>query len=416
MADSRTIAILGLNYPPEQTGIAPYTGALATGLVGRGWAVGAQVAHPHYPAWRIARGYGEWTRRETLNGVRLTRRRHYVPGRPRGVRRLLSELSFGARLLLRRRGRSTPSARSRTGTSATIAVSPALFSTWLASWRRGRAPFIVWVQDLYTLGLAETGEGGGLVARITRHIESRTLRRADRVVVIHERFADYVVRELGVAPDRVVVIRNWTHLPLTVPATGSASRDAFGWRAGDTVVLHAGNMGVKQGLEHVVAAAREADRREAPVRFVLLGGGGEHDRLVESARGIERIEFLDPLPDDRFRGALAAADLLLVNEKPGVAAMSVPSKLTSYFDAGRPVIAATDPTGITAAELAASGGGIVVPAGESGSLIDAVLALRADPQRAAALGAAGRRYRETVLDQDAAIDQWEAMLHGLLSQ
>ena len=38
------------------------------------------------------------------------------------------------------------------------------------------------------------------------------------------------------------------------------------------IALHAGNMGVKQGLENVVEAARQADATRSPVRFVLLGG------------------------------------------------------------------------------------------------------------------------------------------------
>lgn len=229
----------------------------------------------------------------------------------------------------------------------------------------------------------------------------------------HERFADYVARELGVAPENIVVIRNWTHLPPSPPIDREAARKARGWAPGDTMVLHAGNMGAKQGLDNVVDAARLADAQLAPVRFVLLGDGGERDRLRELAGGIERIEFIDPLGTEEFRAALAAADVLLVNEKPGVAEMAVPSKLTSYFDAGRPVVAAINVAGITASELAAADAGIVVPAGEPDQLIDAVLRLRADPALAAQFGAAGRRYRETVLDQDAATARWAALIEDL---
>ena len=86
---------------------------------------------------------------------------------------------------------------------------------------------------------------------------------------------------------------------------------------------------------------------------VLLGVGARWRALQEQARGLRSMEFVDPLPDGRFEDALAAADLLLVNEKPGVLDMCVPGKLTSYFAAGRPVLAATDPRSGAAAEVSA---------------------------------------------------------------
>ncbi len=399
------VAILGLNYPPEPTGNAPYTGSLAAGLAARGHAVAVHTAHPHYPEWRIRPGYGQRTRTETVDGVTVVRRRHYVPNPPRGVRRLVSELSFGARVLLGR--------LRLPGDAVVVAVSPALFASWLALARVGRRPLIVWVQDLYTLGLAETGEGSGLVARITRRVEAATLRRADRVVVIHERFARFVIDELAVPADRVEIIRNWTHLAPGEHLDPQEARRMLGWPAEGILAVHTGNMGAKQGLENVVDAARRADAALAAVTFLLVGHGGERDELERQAAGIERLRFVDPLPDDRFRAALAAADVLLVNEKAGVSSMAVPSKLTSYFDAGRAVIAATDPDGITAGEIAASGAGIVVPAGDPAALLDAVLTLGADGERSAQLGRSGRRYRETVLSQDSALDSWERLVDAV---
>lgn len=403
MASPLRVAIVGLNYPPESTGIAPYTGAFAAELAERGHDVVANVGHPHYPDWRFYPGYGQWTSKQHDSGLEIRRRRHWVPNPPRGLRRLLSEVTFGLRLLF---GCWGPR-------DVTVAVSPALFSTALASMRPRRVPFVVWVQDIYTLGLEETREGGALAARVTRWVESRTLRRADLVVVIHERMADYVVRNLHVDRNRVEVVRNWTHLKGSEPVDLAGARTQRTWPADTTIVLHAGNMGVKQGLETVLDAARLADQRRENVRFVLLGGGSERERLVNASRDIDRVEFLSPLPDAEFRAALMCSDILLVNELPGVAEMAVPSKLTSYFDAGRPVIAATDPSGITASEIMAASAGIVVPAGDPEALLNAALQIRMLEDGGQEFGKNGRRYRETVLDQAVAIERWSVLLEGL---
>ncbi len=401
------VSILSLNYPPEPTGIAPYTGALAVGLTKLGHHVTAHVAHPHYPEWTMREGYGQWTRVDDLDNVKVMRRLHYVPRSPRGIRRLASELSFGVRLVAARWARP----------QVIIAVSPSLFCTAMAALRlrvtASRPPLIVWVQDIYTLGLSETAEGNRLVRAITRWVESRTLRAADRVVVIHQSFANFVTQELGVAGSRVVVVRNWTHLAKSEQTDALVAKAALGWPENVTLAVHTGNMGVKQGLENIVDAARAADERDTPVHFMLVGEGGERRWLEERARGISRLTFVDPLGDEEYRLALAAADVLVVNEKPGVSAMAVPSKLTSYFGAGRPVVAAADLCGITASEIAAASAGVIVPAGNPDALLNAVLKVIADPEAAAQLGRNGRCYRDSVLDQDAAIERWANIIDDI---
>jgi glycosyltransferase involved in cell wall biosynthesis len=393
-----------LHYPPEPTGNAPYSGALAAGLAAAGNSVTVHAAHPHYPEWKIYDGHGGWRKVEQRQGVELHRRLHYVPRPPRGIRRLISEISFGIRLVFARWG----------SPGVVIALSPPLFSAALAAARLRLTPhrpkLLVWVQDIYSLGLAETGQGGAFVQRVTRWVERQTLGSADRVIVIHERFADFVTKDLGIPSSKVVVLRNWTHLPPSAAVDAAAAKTTLGWPGSATLAVHTGNMGAKPGLENIVDAARLADERNAPVHFILVGNGSERDALKEHALGVSRLTFVDPLGDNDFRLALGAADVLLVNEKPGVSAMAMPSKLTSYFDAGRPVVAATDPGGITGSEMAVAQAGVVVPAGDAAALLDAVLAMRENPEVAAQYGANGRRHRETHLDEGQAIGEWQRLI------
>ncbi len=275
-------------------------------------------------------------------------------------------------------------------------------------------PFVVWVQDLYGLGVAETGQGSQTAARAIGRMEAWLLRSADAVVVIHQRFADRIHRDFGVPIKRIVVIRNWTHLPPMPAVDVDATRQKFGWPRDEVVVVHSGNMGVKQGLQHVVQAGRLSALRDARVRFVLIGDGSHREELERLAgEQPASVQFMAPLDDGDFPAALQAADVLLVNELPGVSEMAVPSKLTSYFAASRPVIAATDLAGITADEVRAAGAGIVVPAGEPEALLDGVIRLTADEQACKTYGENGRHYRETVLDETSAIDRFGSLLANL---
>ena len=239
-----------------------------------------------------------------------------------------------------------------------------------------------------------SARSAGLAARL----EGGLLSRADGVAVVHENFTRNL-EGLGVDPAAVTVIRNWTHVT-TSNADRSAVRERLGWAPDEIIALHAGNMGRKQGLENVVEAARLAACSR--VRYVLLGDGGQRRHLEEVAAGVDAITFLDPLPGGEFEDALAAADVLVLNEAATVAEMSVPSKLTSYFSAARPVVAATDPRSAAAAEIDRSGGGVRCATGDPAALHAAVEALGNDPQRSADIGARGRAYAEQHLTVSAA--------------
>ncbi|SKA82272.1 Glycosyltransferase involved in cell wall bisynthesis [Agreia bicolorata] len=399
--------MVGLNYSPEPTGIAPYTTSLANGLADRGHCVVVKTTHPHYPDWRIRSGYGRWSQSENLAGVHVQRLLHYVPQQPSSLRRVLSELSFGVRAVCSRWG----------SPDLVILVSPALFSSAVAAVKMRMmlrsVPHVVWVQDIYGLGVAETGAGGGRLAKLISSLESMVLRSASGVAVIHDRFAEHVEKRLRVQSSRVRVVRNWTHLEELDLPPRETTRLSLGWGTDLMVALHAGNMGVKQGLENVVRAARLAEERGDNVRFVLLGKGNQRDKIELLARGLKNIQFIDPLPDLEYQATMAAADALIVNEKPGLAEMAVPSKLTSYFSTGLPIIAATDLGSVTAGEVETSGGGIRVDAGDPTALLDAVVRLGNNPDEGQAMGARGLQFRISVLAESAAITNFDSWISSL---
>lgn len=405
MPETLDILILGINYAPEVTGVAPYTTGVARGLAAEGHRVQVITSFPHYPAWRTTPGYEKgWRVREWDGDVELIRVRHPLPRNSVGPGRVLMELVFAAQCLVG--GRRRP--------DLILVMSPALLSVASALLRRrgGRTAVGAVSQDLYSRAFLETAALGGRGAERVAQLERALLSRADGVAVIHTKFRDTLAL-LGVDAGRVTVIRNWAHITPS-SADRAATRAALGWAPDETVVLHAGNMGHKQGLENVVEAARLADRRGDKVRFVLLGDGARRRALQEAADGVGSVEFVDPLPTGPFEDALAAADVLLLNEKPGVSDMCVPGKLTSYFAAGRPVLAATDPRSGAAAEVGAAGAGTMVAAGDPALLLKTAVALAEEPAALAEMSERGRAYAEATLTPQVAIRSYSAWARGLV--
>jgi glycosyltransferase involved in cell wall biosynthesis len=403
------VLIIGINYRPELSGIGPYTAGLAEHLAAQGNRVTVITGIPHYPGWRIGPGtHRELVRDELIDDVRVIRAAHYVPAVQNAARRALYEATFGLTGLIASRGVSRP--------DAILGVVPSLSGGVLAKLlgRRFSAPYGLLFQDLMGPAASQSGiAGGALVARATVRAERWSAAEARAIGVVSTSFVPYLA-SFGVPPGRILHVPNWSRR-----AEPSLSVDAvrarFGWADDRQVVVHAGNMGLKQGLEQVVDAARMAADRGDPVRFVLSGDGSQADAIRAAAHGLDNMDVLGLQPDGLHASLLAAADVLLLSERASQIDMSLPSKLTSYHAAGRPIVAAVPLAGGTASEIERSGAGIVVPAGRPEMLLDALGRLRREPSVAAELASAGPAYAEAHTSARACLARGENLVRRIAS-
>jgi len=403
------ILLIGINYAPEETGIAPYTAGLAEHLAAKGYSVVAVTGLPSYPQWRAYDGYRRllW-KRESVNGVDVRRRWHYVPRQQSAIRRGLYEGTFlltGLSMIALPRP------------DAVMGVVPSLSGGVLArlASRRFRVPYGLIFQDLVGQAAKQSGVGGGgRVARAVRATEGWAARGAAAVGIIAEGFRPYL-ESLGVDAKRIYRVRNWTHVE--APSMDrSLVRKQLGLPKDAAVCIHSGNMGYKQGLENVIECARLAAERDGRLLFVLIGDGNRRSHL-EALAGqykLPNVRFLPLQSREFFPNALAAADLLLVNQRGTVGDMSLPGKLTAYFASGQPVIAAVARDSETAREVAVSGAGVVVEPDDPEALLGAIDGLLGDPAKCDRLGAAGKRWAREKLTPAAALTDYEAFIQALL--
>ena len=373
---------MGINYGPEHSGIAPYTTAACEHLARAGVAVKVMTGVPHYPTWTIPHEYKRaLATREVVNGVVVTRLLHYVPPKQSAVRRALYEATFALHVAWR---------ASNWRGDTVVAVVPSLLSAgaaWLVA-RRSGAKLVIWVQDSMSAAADQSGMSGRrLAAKVIRPIEGWILRRASSVAVISDSFREHA-QSFGVQPESIATVRNWSHV--SAPLSDRVEvRTQRAW-VDRRVILHAGNMGLKQGLERVVEAARLAAESHPELLFVLMGDGSQRGMLEEMAAGLSNLSFIDPVPQDQFMDTLAAADFLLVCESSSVVDMSLPSKLTSYMTAGRPIVGAVRADGATARELEIAEAGRVVEGDDAEALLRTLEDLSGDPAAMDLLGGEGR--------------------------
>jgi glycosyltransferase involved in cell wall biosynthesis len=401
--------ILGSSYAPEETGIAPYTTGLAEHFAAKGHHVTVVTGLPSYPHWQVYPEYRRvmW-RREVRGGVDIRRMRSYVPRRQSASRRALYEATFLAAEL---------TALALPQPDAILGVVPALSAGVAAriAARRFGSPYGLVFQDLTGPAAIQSGvSGGGLAAGVIKATEGWAAQAATAVGIIAEGFGPYL-RSIGVDQNRIIRVRNWMHV-----GDPKLERMAVRRRLGlpqDTVIcLHAGNMGLKQGLTNIIECARLAMEIDSRLLFVLMGDGSQRSHLVDLTQeyNLTNLQFLPIQPAEFFPSVLASADVLLVNQRASVTNMSLPGKLTSYFAAGRPVVAAVSPESETATEVVETGAGVLVTPDQPVHLLEAVRTLAADPVRQERLGAAGRTYARRALNAEQALHDLESLIERVV--
>jgi colanic acid biosynthesis glycosyl transferase WcaI len=395
------ILLLGINYAPEVVGIGPYTTELAEHFAVGGHEVSVLTGFPYYPHWRFDVAY----RRkrpflvERINGVRVVRSPMLLPGEGHSTfRRILFDSSLAVTSLLASAGIGA--------VDVVICVSPPLqlgVTAWLIARSRG-ARLVLHLQDLVPDAALSVGMmGEGRAVRLARRLERFVYSRAELITVISQGFLDNLIAK-GVPKEKLRLLPNWVEASKFTRSQDPAVRATLGAKNGETLILHAGNMGAKQGLETVVDAAAELSNENI---IVALVGDGSHRKPLEdraSRLGLKNLRFL-PLQDD-LPATLAAADVLVLSQRKRVLDSVAPSKLLSYMASGKPVIAAASELSEAARLVRAAECGVVVPPEDPKALAAAMRIARQTPRSYASLGHSGHRYVAEHFGRSFLLGEW----------
>lgn len=404
--------LLSLNYYPDMLGNAPILVGIAEGLVKRGHRVSVVCAFPHHERGQVDEAYhGKLSAVEERNGVKIYRA--YIKEGEAGLKgKLLNYASFSASSLY---------AALRYVRDVDVIFTPSPPITLglidIALRRRFNAPFIYNLQDLFPKVAIELGAlTNPLAIKGFEGLERLVLTQANALSVICEGFKEHAVR-LGVAPERVYVIPNFTDAALITPQAHSSYREAWGIAKDEVVLLFSGRMGYSQALDDVVAAwGLLRDEAEAlKLRLVMVGDGAARADAERALAGDERVTFAPVQPREQLGDLLALADIGLAPLKAGLGGLSVPSKLLGLMASGCACIAQAEEGTDTERFVHEAGAGLVTPPGDVQALADAMRSLATDKARRDEMGARGREAVVARYSEEVVVDAYEQMLLEVIS-
>lgn len=380
------ILIYGINFTPELTGVGRYTGDMAAWLAEQGHAVTVVTGYPYYPHWKLQEGYPVWRwSQRWQDGVSVIRCPLWVPRIPMTGTRILHLLSFALS--------SAPAAllaALRLRPDVVFVVEPTSFCAPVAllAARLVGAESWLHVQDI-EMGAADRL---GLFASKRRGIRAlarsygRFLNAFARVTTLSGPMRAKLA-EFGRPKESIGLFPNWVDTDKYRPVDASALRAEFGIADDDIVVLYAGNLGEKQGVESLLDLAALLEPN-LEIRMVICGSGAARSRIEARLPQHPNVILLDPLPDDRFIELLSVADIHFLPQKHGITHFVMPSKLGPMMASGRVTVAQVE-AGSELSDHLMHCAILVTPEDTKGAA-EAVLALAGDRPRREEVGRRAR--------------------------
>jgi colanic acid biosynthesis glycosyl transferase WcaI len=369
------VLVITQYYHPEPCAGAHRIESLAQAMAAAGMHVTVVAPMPSFPAGRVDAAYRmALFHRESTGGITVVRLRHIATVRRFG--RILAWLSFALLASLY----TMLSRRADVVVISSPPITLALPGLVARYFRRSR--LVVEVRDVFPDLPVQMGawKERGALARLVGALVDRTYAAASLVVAVTPTAIAQVRRRAGNTP--VFLAPNgcdWV-----APQSGVIKR-----RNGEFVATFTGNMGLANGMDVLLDAAKLVEPHD--IRIALVGGGA--DRAHVAARiakeNIANVDLYGVVSREHAVGALKDSDAAIVLLREGINE-SIPTKLFDAFAVGCPVVVCA--AGEARRVVAESAAGICSAPGDAESLADALRRLACDKPLARSFAHAGSRY------------------------
>tara|TARA_Y100001960_G_C14760715_1_gene873949 strand:+ start:1329 stop:2594 length:1266 start_codon:yes stop_codon:yes gene_type:complete len=259
---------------------------------------------------------------------------------------LRSQISFATKMLTH----MYKSEHKKNAPDIVIATSPSILCCLSAYFvaKKLNAKFVFEVRNLIpdTHIAARTIKHDGFYAKMLNAVSNFLYKNADAVTVLSVSMAKTLFYR-GVTKDKIFLVHdgipddfleNADRAKHSLKAT--SIRNSLQIHPMTKIVMFLGVHSTKQGLGQILEAAKILMSRN-DIIFLMAGGGEDKARLMNMARGMPNVKFLDSVLDEEVFGYYACADILLVPHRDSTdIGLHIPMKMFEILATRTPSIAA----------------------------------------------------------------------------
>ena len=261
-----------------------------------------------------------------------------------------------------------------------------------------RAHCILLIHDVYPDVLVATSmwRRNSPPIRFLDWLNVRLYQSMEWIIVLGRDMRRLVLKKLAHNHNRISIIPNWGDVDKVVPLQKKDTRLIRELGLSEKFVIqYSGNIGRTHGLESLIDTALLL-RDHSDVHFLFIGSGAKKPWLEKTVNehGLNNVTVLPLQPRDELCQSLNSCDVAVISFVPGMAGVSVPSRMYNILAAGKPIIAVAEDDSELALVVREEGIGWVVSPNQPVKIGEAVLQARNEPEILKRMGQKAREVAE----------------------
>jgi len=301
----------------------------------KGWDPIVITSFPNYPKGRIFAGYkNRLLGVEQSGGVTVIRVLTYAYHGLNPFKRIFNYLVFSifASLAVLKYGRSN-------NMYYILQSSPfVILIAWTIRLFKWKSKILLDIQDLFPENIRISGfiKFKAVLRFIDFCLNKFYYRSFDLFIVVSNGFKKILITK-NVPEDKIETVFNWAMVEqdTLTQTTGVPVFDNCFMN-----IVYAGNIGVHQGLSKLVNGFNKLGQMPGNIKVHFFGDGTDFEVLKEALKDNSSVLFHGRISSEEVTKYLASADILFLHlVKDPVYENIIPSKLQTYIQVGRPILA-----------------------------------------------------------------------------
>lgn len=277
--------------------------------------------------------------------------------------------------------------------------SPPVTNAGLVTWAKKKfdCPSYLMLKDIFPQNAVDLGiiKGGGILHRYFASREKRLLQTADFIGCMSNANRKYLLdHNPWINPEKVELFPNTKKLTIDTKSIGLPMRKQYGIPQEACVFLFGGNMGRPQYIE-LLCEVIKGCKNEKEMYFLFVGRGTDRFKLEQTIEenDINNALVIENLPRIEYEQITKECDVGIIVLDPRFTIPNYPSRILSYMEYEKPVIAATDKVTDLKELIKEADCGVWTWSGDSQVFINKAKEM-SKSKSLPTLGANGRKYLE----------------------
>lgn len=270
-----------------------------------------------------------------------------------------------------------------------------------------KKPFIYNLHDVFPDSLIESGIATekSVAYKIGKRLENFSYRHSSKIIVLSKGIK-HNLENKKVPNEKMSIVYNWVDEKsvVSIDRSNNSMVSEFNIDPDKFIVTYAGNIGVAQGVETIISAAKLLAENDH-IQFVIVGNGAREEECKKLARKLKNVIFLPMQNINRLSEVYSLGDISIVTCKKGFGKCGMPSKTVNIMSAKTTLLATFDQDSDLANILSVNECGICIEPESPKALANQILELSNDREKCERLANNGRQFVEKELNKEKCISE-----------